>query len=173
MLRVTFHAGLRALADARAKDAVLGGLACDFTCGALDVGGAVDRLRKDLQAARDLLGGARGELLELLAERILSAHPPRAEGTGTVVVVLRRKDDLGMLRALAGRLAERSDVVAICAAPDPESPTGDFAVVAQRGASATFDCGAWLKSKAAATGGRGGGRPERAEGRLPKEAPLP
>ena len=79
-----------------------------------------------------------------------------------------------MLRALAGRLAQRPDVVAICAAPDPAAADpGTLAIVVQRGASAPFDCGAWLKAKAAAAGGRGGGRPERAEGRLPKGTPLP
>jgi alanyl-tRNA synthetase len=44
-------------------------------------------------------------------------------------------------------------------------------VVLQRGEGVkTFDCGAWLKATAAARGGRGGGRPERAEGRLKLES---
>jgi len=55
--------------------------------------------------------------------------------------------------------------VAICASLEPK--TADFAVVVQKGASASFDCGAWLKETAARLSGRGGGRPERAEGRLP------
>jgi alanyl-tRNA synthetase len=61
-------------------------------------------------------------------------------------------------------------VVAFCAAPDPE--TRDLAVVVQRGAGATLDCGAWLKATTAEHGGRGGGRPERAEGRLPAGCDL-
>ena len=59
-------------------------------------------------------------------------------------------------------------MVAICASLDPES--GDALLVLQRGAGVTgagaFDCGAWLKSTASAHDGRGGGRPERAEGRI-------
>jgi alanyl-tRNA synthetase len=168
--RVTFHAGLRALADARTKDAVLGALARDLTCGLLDVGNGVAKLRKDLEVAREVLGSTRGELLELLAQQVLAAHPPDPSGA-TIVALVRPKDDLGMLRALAGRLTARPDVVAICAATDPDG--GDLAIVVQKGASAPFDCGAWLKSKALATGGRGGGRPERAEGRLPKDTPVP
>ena len=168
--RVTFHAGLRALADARTKDAVLGALARDLTCGLLDVGAGVAKLRKDLDAARELLGGTRGELLELLAQQVLAAHPPDPSGA-TLVAMVRPRDDLGMLRALAGRLTTRPDVVAICAAPEGDG--GDLAIVVQKGASAPFDCGAWLKAKALATGGRGGGRPERAEGRLPKDTPVP
>jgi alanyl-tRNA synthetase len=70
-----------------------------------------------------------------------------------------------MLRSLAGRVTARGDAVAICGSLDAE--TGDVLVVAQRGADVKgFDCGAWLKSAAAKCDGRGGGRPERAEGRL-------
>jgi alanyl-tRNA synthetase len=169
-MRVTFHAGGRALADARTKDAVLSALAKDFTCGPLDVPNAVGKLKKDLESARSILGATRGELLELLSERILNEHAIDPSGS-TVIVVTRPKDDLSMLRALAGRLTQRPDVVAICAARD--EAMGDLAVVVQRGSSASFDCGKWLKSKALATGGRGGGKSDRAEGRLPSEASLP
>ena len=45
-----------------------------------------------------------------------------------------------------------------------------LAVVIARGPESAFDCGAFLKRAATASGGRGGGRPERAEGRLPPSA---
>jgi alanyl-tRNA synthetase len=160
--RITFHAGRRALDDVRAKDAVLAELARDFTCGMLDVTGAVSKLRTELKARTDLLSTTRGELVELLAERELAANPPDASGL-TRVVVVREAGDLSMARTLAGRLASRPDVVAFCACVDPS----DIAIVVQRGSSAAFDCGAWLKRVASIHGGRGGGRPERAEGRLP------
>jgi len=44
---------------------------------------------------------------------------------------------------------------------------GDWVIVVERGAAASFDCGAWLKATAQRLGGRGGGRPEHAEGKLP------
>jgi alanyl-tRNA synthetase len=163
--RVTFHAGRRAIDDARRKEAVLGELAREFTCGVLDVGNAVGKLRAELKARTDALSGARGELVELVAARVLDAHPPAAEGV-TPVVLVRDRDDVGTLRALAGRLASRGDVVAVCAGGLAEGGA-DRNVVVQRGATASFDCGAWLKRVAAEHGGRGGGRPERAEGRLP------
>jgi alanyl-tRNA synthetase len=162
--RVTFHAGKRALDDVRRKDAVLAELARDFTCGVLDVGSAVAKLRAELKARLDALSTTRGELVELVAERVLAAHPPDPSGT-TRVVLVRDHDDVPMLRTLAGRLTERRpDVVALCASG---AAGPDWSVVVQRGAAATgFDCGAWLKAAAARHGGRGGGRPERAEGRL-------
>jgi alanyl-tRNA synthetase len=162
--RVTFHAGRRAIDDARKKEAVLGELARELTCGMLDVGGAVGRLRAELKARGDALSAARGELVELVAERVLAANPPAPAGT-TPVVLVRDRDDLGTLRALAGRLAARGDVVAVCAG-EARDGGAERSVVVQRGASTSFDCGAWLKRVAAAHGGRGGGRPERAEGRL-------
>jgi alanyl-tRNA synthetase len=172
--RVTFHAGRRALEDVRRKEAVLGELARGFSCGLLDVGQAFGKLRADLKERTDALSAARGELVELLAVQVLSEHPPVFDGApGEVcrIIVVRPHDDLATLRALAGRLAARSDVVAFCAAPDDKGE-GDWAVVVQRGSQAAFDCGAWLKAAASATGGRGGGRPERAEGRLPKSASI-
>jgi alanyl-tRNA synthetase len=115
------------------------------------------------------MSSLRGELVELLAERTLAAHPVAPSGT-TRIVLVRPKDDLAMLRTLAGRLAVRPDVVAFCASPDGD--TGDQLVVVQRGESAVFDAGAWLKATAQAHGGRGGGRAERAEGRLPRGVDL-
>ncbi len=166
-LRVSFHAGRRAIDDARAKERVLADLARDFTCGVLDVPNAVGKLRSDLKARLEALSGARGELVELVAERVLASHPPDPSGL-TAISVVRERDDVGMLRALAGRFAARPDVFAVCASPDGDS--GDLAVVVQRGANVKVDCGAWLKAAAATHGGRGGGRPERAEGRLARGA---
>ena len=172
-LRISFHAGRRALDDARKKERVLAELAKDFTCGVLDVGGAVGKLRTDLKARLDALSATRGELVELLAERVLAQHPPDPGGT-TRVVLVRERDDIGMLRTLAGRVAARADVVAFCASPDPAAGPDslDLAIVVQRGSGTSFDCGRWLKAAAAKHGGRGGGRPERAEGRVARGVRL-
>ncbi len=169
-LRIVFHAGQRAIADARTKERVLADLAADFTCGLLDVGAAVAKLRADLKGQREALSSARAELCDLVCARVLAEHPPDPSGT-TRITLVRASDDLSMLRALAGRLTSRPDVVAICVAPALAGTT-DLLVVAQRGTLASFDCGAWLKSTAEKHGSRGGGRPERAEGRLPQEAQI-
>lgn len=160
--RVTFVAGARAHADAARKEAVLRDLARELTCGVLDVGAAVGRLRADLRERTEAFAATRGELLRLLAERIL-AERPRAEGV-TRVHVRRERDDLPALRSLAGALAARPDVVAFVSAPGAD---GETLLVVERGAEAqSFDCGRWFTERKA-RGVRGGGRPERAEGRLP------
>ncbi len=161
-IRLTFQAGRRALDDARAQHRVLAELARGFSCGVPDVPAAIAKLRGELEAARDAMGHARGELVGLLADEIL-ARTPRDPGGTTVVCIRRERGDAGEIRALAARLARRDDVVAIVWAPDGDA----CRVSAQRGGAARFDCGAWLKAVAESRGARGGGRPERAEGRVP------
>jgi alanyl-tRNA synthetase len=166
--RVTFLAGHRATNDARAKESVLRELARAFTCGIDDVPNAVGKLRADLKSRTDAFAAMRGELVQLLAERLHASHP--IDPAGTRIVVLREGDDLASLRAFASALARRSDVIAFVGSKDKES--GELLVVVERGAQASFDCGAWLKKTATALGGRGGGRADRAEGRLPATADL-
>lgn len=162
-MRATFVAAARVLVDARAKDKLLGELARDMTCGLGDIPANVARLRAELAERVDALAKARAELVRHVAGELLSAARIDPSGT-TVVRVLRDGDDVGALRTLAGRLSAREDVVAICGSKDA---SGEVLVIVQRGGGTNFDCGAWLKETAARLGGRGGGRPERAEGKLP------
>lgn len=162
-LRVSFAAAARALADARRKDEILAAITRALTCGLDAAPGALAKLVADLEARGMALGRARAELAALVADARLAATPPDPSGT-TLIDLRRDADDVATLRVLAGRLTARPDVVAICRAPDGDAEL----VVVQRGASASFDCAAWLESQISARGGRGGGRQERAEGRLPR-----
>lgn len=166
MLRLTFHAGRRALADARAKHEALAALATELTCGLADVPGAVTRLRGDLKNARAQLDAARGEIADLLARSLLAALP---DGPGPIVLPVERPgDSVDALRALANKLTADARVLAVLGAPD--AATGDLAVVVQRGAGVRFDAGAFIKAECAARGLRGGGRPERGEARFPAQS---
>jgi alanyl-tRNA synthetase len=168
MLRITFHAGRRALTDARAKHEALAAIAADLTCGIADVGGAVGKLRSDLKSARTQLDAARREIAELLARSVLSALPA---GPGPIVLPIERPgDDVNALRALANELTSDPRVLTLLGAPD--AATGDLAVVVQRGADVEFDAGAFIKAQCAARNLRGGGRPERGEARFPKGTTL-
>jgi alanyl-tRNA synthetase len=164
--RLTFVAAARALADMRARDQVLSTLTRELTCGATDLPAALGRIKAELRTSRESLGQTRAELARLVADEALSRHPASASGGDTRVLVLRDGDDVAALRLLAGRIATRSDAVAICVSVGEADD--DCPIVVQRGAASSFDCGAWLRHVATAHGGRGGGRPERAEGRLPR-----
>ena len=168
MLRITFHAGLRALADARAGRDLLATLATDLPCGADDVPAAVAKLRGETKALRDKLASARLELADHVA-RDLRAGLPDSPGPH-VVHVTRALDDLASLRTLAAKVTEDARVVALVGGRDEGS--GEVVVVVQRGAGSTLDCGAFVTAQAKACGGRGGGRPERAEGRFPRATSL-
>jgi alanyl-tRNA synthetase len=163
--RVTFVAGERGLDDYRAKDRALAELSRQFTCGPGDVGAAVDRLRRELADARAELGDLRSRWARSAGAGLLASARPGPGGARCVVACF---DDLPaeLVRALATALGATEGALAFLAA---RAPDGVSAVVA-RGPGVAFDCGAWLRRACQAAGGRGGGRPERAEGRLPASA---
>jgi alanyl-tRNA synthetase len=180
MLRITFHAGARALADARSRHDVLAALAADLTCGAADIPTAVAKLRSEAKGLRDKLDAARTELAELVARGLRDSLP--AAAGPHVVPIARPLDDLAGLRTLAVELTRDPRVVALVAGgaagtggaggASTDESSGEVVLVVQRGADAKLDCGAFVQAQAKARGGRGGGRPERAEGRFPRGTSL-
>jgi alanyl-tRNA synthetase len=168
MLRVTFHAGQRALVDARSRHDLLAKLATDLTCGPQDMEAAIGKLRNELRGVRDNLESARSELAGHVGRSLRDALPSTAGPH--VVPVARPLDDLAGLRALAVELTKDPRIVTLVAGQDEGS--GETVLVVQRGADAKLDCGAFVQAQAKARGGRGGGRPERAEGRFPRDTSL-
>ncbi|MBZ4416885.1 alanyl-tRNA editing protein [Myxococcus sp. RHSTA-1-4] len=164
--RVLFSAGPRARRELWEEAGTLRAMARAFTCGPLEVPAAVDKLRRELTEAREALGAARARLAEHTAAELaaaLAASPDKR-----VVAVL---DGAGpeQLRAVAARLTSRPESVVLLAGRVPDG----MPVLIARGAGSTFGCGAFLKKAAEAAGGRGGGRPEHAEGRLPPGTDWP
>jgi alanyl-tRNA synthetase len=164
--RVTFSAGRRARNDLRQEAAVLRELGKSFTCGPRDVPTAVEKLRRELGEARETLGRVRMRVAEALAVELRRELEQSAAHRAVTVI-----DDASveLLRAVATRLSAHPEAVAFLAG----RVEGGLAVIVTRGAASRFDCGAFLKKAAAAAGGRGGGRAEHAEGRLPPDADWP
>jgi alanyl-tRNA synthetase len=151
MTRVSFTAARRGRAELFSRDQVLRGLASQFSCGPAEVPTAVDKLRRDAEAA----GAELTQLRSRLATTMISQLP----GTGTVIATI--PSDAELLRSVAAKLAAAGRDAILCA-PDDAGAT----VVVMRASSSTLDCGALWKQLAAKLGGRGGGRADRAEGRL-------
>jgi len=151
MTRVTFTTARRGRAELFARDQVLRGLAGQFSCGPAEVPLAVDKLRRDAEAA-----GA--ELIQLRS-RLASMMTAQLPGDGPAVASL--PVDAELLRSIAAKLAGAGRDAILCA---PEG--GATTVVLMRAAGSRLDCGALWKQLAARLGGRGGGRAERAEGKL-------
>jgi alanyl-tRNA synthetase len=157
--RVTFVAGRRARQDHVAAAGVLRDLSRLLTCGPQDLAGNVEKLRRDLQSARDALGVVRARLADREAQALLAAG-------GTRFVAAFPDADADFLRVVARRLAQVPSAVVALAATNPEGTR----LLVTRGPGATLDCGALVKAVAQATGGRGGGRPDGAEANLPPNA---
>jgi alanyl-tRNA synthetase len=164
--RVTFGAGRRAREQLVGESVLLRTLAEELSSGPRDVAAAVEKLRRELSAAREALGQARAQLAQRAADEILA--DARAEGREMIIAQF---DDAPaeLLRAVAKRVAEEPHAVALLAGRDEEGAP----VVVARGSASAFDCGGFLRRAAQAVGGRGGGRPERAEGRIPANVDWP
>jgi alanyl-tRNA synthetase len=164
--RVTFGAGRRAREQLAGESAVLRALGQELSSGPRDVPAAVEKLRRELAAAREALGQARARLAQRAADEIIGTA--RAEGHEMIIAQLEDAP-VDLLRAVAKRVTDQPLAVAILAGRDEEGSP----VIVARGNASNFDCGSFLKRAAAASGGRGGGRPERAEGRIPQGVDWP
>jgi len=153
--RVYFDCGQRARVVAGGHDGVLRALGVSFAVPPGEVAGAVERLRGELRASEAAARALRARLAEAWAEQLDA-------GGGRVIACLD-DCDAEMLRVVAKRLCAQGGAVALLAG----RTTDGLDVVVSRAAGASFDCGAFVKRVAAAAGGRGGGRPQHAEGRLP------
>jgi alanyl-tRNA synthetase len=164
--RVLFSAGRRARGELWEEAGILRSLGRAFSSGPRDVPTAVDKLRRDLTEARETLGATRARLAELTATELAAALEQSPDKRVVAVI-----DGAGpeQLRAIAARLTSRPEAVVLLAGRTPEG----MPVLIARGSGSTFGCGAFLKRAAEASGGRGGGRPEHAEGRLPAHTDWP
>jgi len=154
MTRITFAAAARARAELFTRDQVLRGLATRFSCAPSDVPAAIDKVVRDAESH----GGEVTTLRGRLATHIAASFA----GTGPVIAALPGDGEL--LRGIATKLVAAGRD-AILAAPDATGTT----VVLQRAAGSQLDCGTLWKQLQARHGGRGGGKPELAQGRLGTE----
>lgn len=158
--RITFVSGPRARKELGDQARLLRDIGRGFTCAPADVPVAIEKIRRERDTAREDLGKLRATLAETAAEELVKNARARGE---SVVFSILPDASAELARSVAGKISGDSELVAVVFAPGAE---GVHAIVA-RGAKSTFDCKAYFARLAAAAGGRGGGRVERAEGRLP------
>jgi alanyl-tRNA synthetase len=152
MTRVTFVAARRGRAEMFTRDQVLRGLATTFSCGPNEVPAAVDKLRRDGGTADAEITALRGRLAKLIVAELL------AKSTGPIVAAL--PGDSELLRTIGAHITAAGRDAILCAPDDAGT-----SVVLFRATGSQLDCGALWK-KLAVAGGRGGGRADRAEGKL-------
>jgi alanyl-tRNA synthetase len=152
MTRVTFTAGRRARAELFTRDQVLRGLATQFSCGPTEVPAAIDKLRRSVDTTASELTNLRSRLASMVVESFA--------GTGPVVATI--PGDADLMRSVAGKLVAAGRDAILSAVDDSGT-----AVIVMRAPGSTLDCSALWKQLSAKFGGRGGGKADRAEGRVP------
>ena len=164
--RLTFLCGARAVRGAFARRDVLAEVGRLLGVAPLDVAGHVARLQEGAREATRTITDLRVALTAYQAADWRAA----AETIGPYRVVLRDSEcDGAVLKGMAQAVVAGSGMVAILTGVGSPVP-----VVVARSADVVFDAGAFMKRATGRLGGRGGGRPELAQGGMmaPREAVL-
>ena len=161
--RVTFVCGGRALRRLREAGSLLRSLALDFTAGEADLPRAVARLKAERGALERRLKPLLRDALDREAVDLVAAAESGV--AGPVVAAFWDARDPAELVPLAAGIARRGAVALLFAAEDAGGPSrAQFA--APRG---TLSAGTLLGSLCRRHGGKGGGRPESAQGSFPAD----
>ena len=157
-MRVSFLAGQRALADyARTREAAHQA-AAQLSTGVENLPAAVAALQEKLRAAEFELLRIKKEQLLAQGERFLAEA--EALPGGAKLIARFADTDANGLRDLASRLIAQPGVIALLGAANSEQAVYVFG----RSADVQADMGALLRDSARPLGGKGGGRPDFAQG---------
>jgi alanyl-tRNA synthetase len=155
--RVEFLCGGRALARFRTLRDTVAGSVRALSVLPEEVPSAIERMQADARAQRQAMRA----LQERLAGYEAAALADRAEGLSSCSAVLEviAGADAQALKPLAAAIAARDTHVAVLIGEGSPRP-----IVIARGRSVPIDAAAILRGLTAKFGGRGGGRPELAQG---------
>jgi alanyl-tRNA synthetase len=155
-LRVSFLCGGRARTDYARLQLLVGGLAARFSVGQDDIPAAVDRLAHEQRAARKDLADLEIQWAESTAAALWAA----AESCGTWKIVAWVADcPLERAKRVSQILRARSDAIVLVGVRGDRPQ-----LIFTRADNVDLDAGALLREAATAAGGRGGGRPDWAQG---------
>ena len=160
--RVTFAAGPRAREELFRQSDILRSVARALVTPVDALEPALARLRTQLTEAQGESGRLRAALARRIAEDLVRAP------SGDRVCLVLDEGGADLAQRVALEVTKTGSLVAIVAAITPEGAQ----LIVMRGPSSVVDCGALLRAILEAAGGKGGGRPERAEGRIPPGADV-
>lgn len=155
--RLTFLCGARALSGFRTlRDAVAGSVRALSVLPA-ELPPAIERLQAESKELRKQLKDLQAQAAVHEADALASASEETPAGRLVAAVVTG--SDGAALKTMASRIAERPGHVAILVGATAPAP-----LVIARAAGVPLDCAAALRSLLERHGGKGGGRPELAQG---------
>ncbi len=155
--RVTFLCGGRALAGYRALREVVEQSGRTLSVGAPELAAAVERLQSEGKDLRKQIKDFQGKLASQEADALADAAD--TVGSARLVSAALPGWDASGLKTIAARIAERPGHAAVLVGGPSASP-----IVVARAHDVAFDSGGLLKTLVERHGGKGGGRPELAQG---------
>jgi alanyl-tRNA synthetase len=161
--RVAFVCGGRALASHTRLRDVVNGLVRQLTVAQEDIGATVERLQTEARAHARTIRQLRDAAAVHEAASLVAAAEPMERFRR--VLVERSGWDAAAIKTLATAIAAHAGCVAVITGNDTPAP-----LVVARAVDVSFDCGAWLARATQTLGGRGGGRPELAQGGITASA---
>ena len=158
LTRVYFVCGLEALEDYSLKHALMRDLALTFSTQVETVPERVVALQRDLTAMKREVNELQTKLATVLSEALLARANTGQHGR--VVSYALNSDEGALLKPLAAALTEQEDVTALLGVVQNERAQLLFA----RGDAVTLNMADLIKEVLPLLGGRGGGKPELAQG---------
>jgi alanyl-tRNA synthetase len=162
--RVSFLCGNRAIAAARADDALLTQLGREFSAGRADLAAAVARLKAEARAGSKERQALREDLANYHAARLLVEDPPQDD-----LRIVRRifpDRDADYVKLLASRVAAAAPHTVALLASTQQSPA---TLVVSISKEMDRNANELLRPGLAAGGGRGGGSQTLAQGLIPAD----
>ncbi len=156
LTRITFRAGWEAWEDHRFKHAVASRSAASLSTGIPELEAKVAALAEEAAGLRRALSETRGQLADQMADDLLGADSP----PGALLVAELDAREAELLAPLADALAARGATAALAVVRE-----GKAEIVLASGAG--IDVRPALSAALPHLSGRGGGRPERAQGAGP------
>jgi len=151
--RVEFLCGDRALQRFRVWRGALAAIQKNLSVPPIDMAASIERIQEDAKAVQKTVRGFQEKLA------IHEAHALLAKGSTVIAEVLEGWDPQGLKAiAVAATAAQPDAVVALFTSTSPAQ------VVVARGANSKVDAAALLKQLTAKFGGKGGGKPDLAQG---------
>jgi alanyl-tRNA synthetase len=163
--RIHFVCGRRALADYTSKHNTVQALAGHLTTSESELLASVERMEAEIKEMRKAHTAAQLALLSYQVEDWIAVAQPI--GAMRVVRLAFDQRDSNLLKETARQLIEQPGVVALLATRQPR-PQFVFA----RSEELDVHMGALIRAACAVTGGRGGGRPQFAQGGAPEDSPI-
>lgn len=159
--RVEFLCGRRALLDADRKNNILLNVAADFSAKPEQVPERLAKLHKDFEELHEQLKAKTLALLERDLEDKLAEAALRADGSKLLVMALT--GDGKESKLLMSKLTTLDNTVSVIFSVQPER----ISYVLVLGADTSGDCRTYIKNVNEIFAGRGGGKPDCAQGGAP------